>query len=115
MRFSWLRCLVVLLSLALVGGNAHAELHRGAAPQQPCPEALDHQAGPDSPHHQHRKAADLACCCACLGCVSAVNLTPDSFLPAFLTGVVRYGDENSVLAGRALLPEPDPPRPSALT
>jgi hypothetical protein len=117
MRSLWLRYLIVLLSLALVGGNAHAELHFGAASRQPRPEALDHHAGSDSSHHQHRKAADPACCCDCLGCVSGVNLTPDltSFLPAFLAGTVRYGDANPVLAGRALLPERDPPRPSALT
>ena len=117
MRRLWLRCSVVLLSLALVSGNAHAEMHLGSTHHEPCPEALDHHAGTDSPHHhQHPKAAESGCCCDCLGCVSAINLAPDltSFLPAFPTGAIRYGDAHSALASRALVPEPDPPRPITL-
>jgi hypothetical protein len=33
-----LRCLVVLLSLALASGNAHAVLHLPVAHAEPCPE-----------------------------------------------------------------------------
>lgn len=119
MRSLWLRSLVVLLSLALVSGNAHAHLHLAAAHHEPCPESLaHHHAGTNSPDQgQPRKAVDLACCCDCLGCTSAINLTHDltSGVPAFGAGAVRYGDEDSVLAGRVLLPEPDPPRPGTLT
>jgi hypothetical protein len=116
MRSFWLRSLVILLTLTLVSGNAHAELYLSSIQHEPCPEALDHHSGTHSTDRQHHKAADPACCCDCLGCVLALNLTPDlSFGPAFLAGTVRYGDENSILAGRALVPEPDPPRPSTLT
>jgi hypothetical protein len=119
MRSLPLRCLVVLLSLALVSGNAHARLHVAAAHHEPCPESLDHHhAGTNSSHQgQPRKAVDPACCCDCLGCPSAINLTHEltSAVPAFGAGAVRYGHEDSILAGRVLLPEPDPPRPGTLT
>jgi len=116
MRSFWLRSLVILLTLTLVSGNAHAKLYLSSIQHEPCPEALDHHSGTHS-DRQHPKAADPACCCDCLGCVVALNLTPDltSFLAAFPAGTVRYRDENSILAGRTLVPEPDPPRHSALT
>jgi len=38
MRSSWIKPLLVLLSLALVNGNAHAALHLGVAHSEPCPE-----------------------------------------------------------------------------
>jgi hypothetical protein len=118
MRFVFLRSLVLLLTLAIVSGNAHAQLHPGAAHHEPCPETGDHHhAGTNAPHQRHHNAADSGCCCDCFGCVSAVSLTLDrtSFVPVFLADTVRYGDEHPILAGRGLRPDPDPPRTSALT
>jgi hypothetical protein len=110
-----LRCLIVLLSLALVSGNAHAALHLGAAHSEPCPEEDAHHTGKTSPHHQHRHDKDLACCCDCLGCSSAVYLTPElSVTPAELPTKIHYDALTASLPGRTLLPEPDPPRPGAL-
>jgi hypothetical protein len=115
MRFLALRCLALLLSLALISGNAHAELHLGAAPHEPCPAELGHAHG-DASHHRHDEDRG-ACCCDCLGCVSAIQLTPDltSFLPAFLASAVLYGEAGSLLAGMTLRPEPGPPRPGTLS
>jgi hypothetical protein len=107
------RCLVVLLSLALVNGNAHAALHLGAGHANPCPAEHDHAGG--KPLHHHRSAADLGCCCDCLGCTSAAYLTPEAAVtrPDFSIAV-RYEVQSVLLAGRALLPEPGPPRPVTL-
>jgi len=79
MRFLWIRCLVVLLSLALVCGNAHAALHLGGAYPEPCPEEHAHHIGKTSPHHQHQHGKALACCCDCLGCTSPAYLPPHHF------------------------------------
>lgn len=115
MRSLLLRCLIVLLTLALIGGNAHAELHLGGVAHDPCPAELGHEHGDDT-HHQHRDRADRNCCCDCLGCVSAIELTPDlASLPVFLTSSVLYGEESARLAGQILRPEPGPPRPGALS
>lgn len=117
MRSLWHTCLVILLSLAIVSGNAHAELHLLGVHYDSSAETLVREAQPNSPHQEHRQGIDPACCCDCLGCVSAINLTPDltASLPVFLAAVVRYGEEDSIIAGRVLLPEPDPPRPSLLS
>jgi hypothetical protein len=115
MRSSWIKCLVILLSLALASGNAHAALHPGGAHAAPDHEKHD-RAGGKPWHHHHHPAADLACCCDCLGCTSTANLTPEPAVGrADLPIAVRYDIGSVVLAGRALLPEPDPPRPATLT
>jgi hypothetical protein len=106
-----LRCLVVLLSLALASGNAHAALHLGAAQSEPCPEEHADHHGKTSPH-QHRHDKDLACCCDCLGCSSAAYIAPDSSITAAeLAAQIHYVAPASLLSGRTLRPEPDPPRP----
>ena len=112
MRSSWIRPLVVLVSLALANGNAHATLHLGAVHSLPCPEGHAHHDGHPSPQHQHQSDKDVACCCDCLGCSSA------SYLPAGLgttpvefASQIRFEALTASLSSRALLPEPDPPRP----
>jgi hypothetical protein len=111
-----LHCLVVLLSLALASGNAHAALHLGAAHSEPCPEDHAHHTGKTSPHHQRQHDKGLACCCDCLGCSSAAYLAPElSITPAQLPAKVHFDALNPIFSGRALLPEPDPPRPGTLT
>jgi hypothetical protein len=111
-----LRCLVVLLSLALASGNAHAALHLGAAHSEPCPEDHAHHTGQTLPHHQHQHDKGLACCCDCLGCTSAAYLAPElSITPAEFAAKIHYDALTVTLSGRALLPAPDPPRPGTLT
>ena len=116
MRFLWIRCLVVLLSLALVCGNAQATLHLGGAHPEPCPEEHAHHAGKTSPHPHHQPGKALACCCDCLGCTSAAYLPPGlGITPAELPARVHYDAFTASLCGRALLPEPGPPRPGTLS
>jgi hypothetical protein len=110
-----LRCLIVLLSLALASGNAHAALHLGAHPE-PCPEEHAHHRVKTSPHHQHQHDNGLACCCDCLGCSSAIYLPPKfGITPAELPAKIHYNAVTTALPGRTLLPEPDPPRPATLS
>src|SRR6516165_7410790 len=109
-----LRCLVLLLSIALVSGNAHAALHLDSAHHEPCPEEHAHHPG-KTPLHQHRHDHGLACCCDCLGCSSAVYLAPAlGITPADLPARVYYDALTASLSGRALQPDPDPPRPAPL-
>ena len=109
------RCLVLLLSLAVVSGNAHAALHLDSAHHDPCPEEHAHHHGKTSPH-QHRHDHGLACCCDCLGCSSAVYLPPAlGISPADLPARVYYDALTASLSGRALRPDPDPPRPGTLS
>jgi hypothetical protein len=111
-----LRCLIVLLSLALASGNAHAALHFGDAHAAPCPEEAAHHSGKPSPHHQHQHDNGLACCCDCLGCASVVYLPPElSITPAELPAQIHYDALTASLSGRTLLPEPDPPRRGPLS
>jgi len=110
-----LRCLVLLLSIALVSGNAHAALHLESAHHEPCPEEhADHHG--KMPLHQHRRDHGLACCCDCLGCSSAVYIAPVlGITPADLPAHVQYDALTASLSGRVLQPDPDPPRPATLT
>jgi len=97
------RCLIVLLSLALASGNAHAALHLDAAHGQPCPEEHAHHSGKTSPHHQHRHDKGLACCCDCLGCSSAVYIPPDPGDTATeFTARIHYDAFSASLSGRTL-------------
>ena len=108
-----LRCLIVLLSLALASGNAHAALHLDSAHHEPCPEQHHHD---KTPPHQHRHDHGLACCCDCLGCSSAVYIAPAlGITPAYLPSYVHYDALTASLSGRALRPDPGPPRPATLS
>ena len=109
-----LRGLVLLLSIALVGGNAHAALHLDNAHHEPCPEEhADHHG--KTPLHQHHDHG-LACCCDCLGCSSTVYIAPAlGITPADLSARVYYDARTASLPGRALQPDPDPPRPVTLS
>jgi hypothetical protein len=110
-----LRCIVLLLSLALASGNAHAALRLDTAHHDPCPEEHAHHHG-KTPLHQHKHDHGLACCCDCLGCSAAVYLSPPlTVTPADLTARVHYDALTTSLSGRALRPDPDPPRRSSLS
>jgi hypothetical protein len=116
MRLFVARCLVLLVSLALGNGNAHAAPHLAAAHSEPCPEEHTHNTGKTSPHHEHQHDKGLACCCDCLGCTSAAYLPPQlGIAPAMLGTQIHYDAPAASLLGRALLPEPDPPRPITLS
>ena len=116
MRSLLVRCLVLLLSLALVSGNAHAALHLGGAHPEPCPEEHAHHSGTTLPYHQHRHEKGLACCCDCLGCTSTAYLSPElSITPAELLTQILYDPLTASLSSRALPPELGPPRPGTLS
>jgi hypothetical protein len=106
------RCLILILSLALVGGNAHAALHVDAPHSQPCSDDHAHHHGKT----QHQHDTKMMCCCDCLGCTSAAYLAPDpGSTRAEFAARVRYDADTLLLPGRALPPEPDPPRPATLS
>src|SRR5947209_13797232 len=112
MRSSWIRRLVILLSLAVVNGNAHAALHLGTVHSEPCPEGHGHHDGHTLPDHQHRSDTGFACCCECLGCSSVAQL-PLSFgiAPVEFASQIRFDELTASLSSRAVTPEPGPPRP----
>jgi len=115
-RSLFFRCLIVLLSLALASGNAHAALHLDAAHGRPCPEEHGHHGGNTKPLHEHPRDKGLACCCDCLGCSSAAYLPPElGITAAELTAQIHYDALTASLSSPALQPEPDPPRPGTLS
>jgi hypothetical protein len=110
-----LRCLVLLLSLALVSGNAHAALHLGSSHHEHCPEEHTHHHGKTPLQHHHHDHG-LACCCDCLGCSSAVYIAPAlGITPADLPAHVHYYALTASLSGRTLRPDHGPPRPGTLS
>jgi hypothetical protein len=115
MRSVLIRCLVVLLAFALAGGNAHARLHLTPA-EQPAAHTHHHHSG-QADHHGPAKESGPGCCCDCLGCVSAFNLSPEiaSVAPVDFSTSIRFPLKAAVLHGRVLVPEPKPPRPIALS
>ncbi len=117
MRSILIRCLVLLLAFALIGGNAHARLHLTSAEQPATHADHHHGVGGQLDHHKPEQHKHTGCCCDCLGCVSAFNLTPGLGLiaPALFGSTVRFILQTAVLHGRVLLPDPKPPRPIALT
>ena len=116
MRSSWIRPLVILLSLALTNGNAHAALHLGAAHSEPCPEEHAHHDGRRSSDHPHQPGNGSQCCCDCLGCSSPVQ-RPLSFgiTPVEFASQIRFDALTASLSSRAVTPEPGPPRPDTLS
>ena len=108
-----LRCLIVLLSLALVSGNAHAALHLDAAHGRPCPEEHGHRGGNTKPLHEHPHDKGLACCCDCLGCTASAYLAPAlGVTPIYLPARIHYDALDAFLSSRAPQPDPDPPDPA---
>jgi hypothetical protein len=114
MRSLLTRCLILILSLALAGGNATVRPHFEAAHAgAPCAKEHAQHDGKTEPR-QHDNG--LACCCDCLGCTFAAYLAPEpSGTSAELPSRVHYDAVTLVLSGRALPPEPDPPRPGTLS
>src|SRR6266436_2574713 len=106
MRSSLLRCLVVLVALALVGGAAvNARTHS-------MPSGVEGSLWNDtadarsslSKSAQHHKVH--ACLCCCLGCASFANCTPDctsGVVP--VAAIVIYGKRMNALTGRIVHPD----------
>jgi len=116
MRASLTRLLVFVLTLTLLGGNAHATLHLGLAHDRPCgavvhPHASDQGSSP-SGHHHHDNG--LACCCDCAACGAAYLVPPFLIVHFWTPNVLRYALTPIHLIGRALVPDPYPPRSTAL-
>ena len=111
MRSILLRCLVVLVALAFVGGtpvNARTQSMSLGAERLSNHDAAD--AGTSVKNSaQHHKVH--ACLCCCLGCASFANRAPDCTLGAVpVSATVSYGERITALAGRILHPDPYPPR-----
>jgi hypothetical protein len=116
MQFRLIRCLAVLLSLALANGNAHAALHSGAAHSEPCPQSHAHHGGHAPPHHQHQSDNGGACCCDCLGCGAGAQVPTElAATPIEFASRIRFDALTAALSSRAVPPEPDPPRPGTLS
>jgi hypothetical protein len=112
MRSPLVRCLVLLLSLALANGNAHASLRLDAAHSVPCPEEHAHHDGHTSPDHQHQPEKRFGCCCDCLSCSSAAQVSPSlDATPVEFASQIHFDASTASLSSRAVPPEPDPPRP----
>src|SRR5882672_1697777 len=111
MRSVLLRCLIVLVALAFVGGayvNARTQSMSSGAERL----ASHNTAGAGtslSKTTQHHKVH--ACLCCCLGCASFANWARDctsGVVP--VSAIVSYGEPINALAGRILHPDPYPPR-----
>lgn len=122
MRSLLLKFMVVLVSLALVSGNAHAALGLDAVgPSDPCLGTHeDHhgheadEAGRTATHHD-KTHHDDGCCCQCLGCTAAMDVMPNlTLMPSTEALRIHFEQRTSALGTRALDPELDPPRPAAL-
>lgn len=113
-RFLLLRYLIVLLSLALASGNAHAALHLGHVHSEPCPQEHAQHSGKTS--HQHQPDKGLACCCDCLGCSSVVYLPRElSITPAGLAAKIGSPDKLRLPLGPDASARSRSPRLSALS
>ena len=113
MRSILLRCLVVLVALALVGVatvNTRTQSMSLGAERLSNHDAADAGASLKGSAQHHKVHA---CLCCCLGCASFANRAPDSTSDVVpVSEIVSYGERISALTGRILCPDPDPPRPS---
>jgi hypothetical protein len=113
MRSILLRCLVVLVALALVGvATVNARTHSMPSGAESLTSHDTTGAGTIvDKGAQHHKVH--ACLCCCLGCASLANRAPDSTSGVVpISALVSYGEPINGLAGRILRPDPYPPRPS---
>lgn len=117
MRSVLVRHLVVLLVVALSGGNAFGRPHPIPTDQPASHPQHQHDHAGQTSHPSPEQDKGLRCCCDNLGCVSAYTLTPTlgGVSPAIYGTPVDYGRRAAVLFGRDLPPEPKPPRRVALT
>jgi len=113
MRTVLLRCLVVLVALAFVGGasvNARTQSMSLGAERLSNHDAADAGASLKNSAQHHKVHA---CLCCCLGCASLASRAPDCTSGVVaVSAIVSYGEWINALAGRVLHPDPYPPRPS---
>jgi hypothetical protein len=82
----------------------------------PNPVLKSTRTAPKKPHRTISTTTTLRAAATCLGCSSAAYLPPEfSVTPAELAAQIHYDALTASLSGRALLPEPDPPRPATLS
>jgi hypothetical protein len=113
MRAVLVRYLIVIFTLMSIGGPIHAFAHE--ADGVAASHFADHGKAPSSHHHHHD--GGRACCCDCLGCVPAVAFghnPADMIRPARYGLRIQYAPNDVWLSGRVPLPDPKPPRLSAL-
>ena len=113
MRTVLLRCLVVLVALAFVGGasvNARTQSMSLGAERLSNHDAADAGASLKNSAQHHKVHA---CLCCGLGCASLASRAPDCTSGVVaVSAIVSYGERINALAGRVLHPDPYPPRPS---
>ena len=104
MRFSWLKWMLVVASLFVASGNAHAfSDHAGPKAAEPC-----------AAHHHTHHHDD--CCCSCVSCPASLVAPFEASAPSRIAYDLHLTPSLApVLANRTLPPELDPPRPSALS
>src|ERR1700682_4803445 len=113
MRSILLRCLVVLVALAFVGGtpvNARTQSMSLGAERLSNHDAADAGTSLNNSAQHHKVHA---CLCCCLGCASLANRAPDcrsGVVP--VPAIASHGEPTKALAGRIIHPDPYPPKPS---
>lgn len=97
--------MLIVVALFVANGNAHAFADHMATKAEPC-----------AAHHHHQDGDHRQCCCSCLDCPAGLISPVDEAGPHSLAHPVSLTPVRvSPLASRFLLPEPDPPRPDALS
>jgi hypothetical protein len=103
------RFLVILCTLALVGGST-ASLAASVTALHPCAHEHGDHGGTIPAHHDHHDAGCLACCLS--ACTVVADLPPHTFITiaGFAVEAVTYWETGVSLSGRSIVPDPAPPR-----
>jgi hypothetical protein len=112
-----IRCLTALLVLSLASGSAQAGLLMLTQPYDEHAHSHHHVGDTSAPrsHDHHHGAGDACSCCGGYCCTTATLAAPDIFLRPMKLAVMRsFVEPSRSLSGRELVPDPDPPRPTAL-
>jgi hypothetical protein len=103
MRSSWLKWMLIVAALFVAGGTAQAFADHLVKKAEPC-----------AAHH-HQDADHQQCCCGCLDCPAGLISPADEAGHPRAPGLGLAPVRVPPLASRFLPPEPDPPRPDALS
>ena len=119
----WVKVLHRFCRLLVIVAYAGATITAAATPLAACPTLdLDHQSHAGHAHgttdHEHGKHSGSQpgdCLNCCIGtCLLGVSLPPPSSGATSVTfygTAILYAFEQSVLTGRSIPPDPDPPKP----